>query len=78
VNPVKQKILNQLIYSEIFGYPLTKKEIAFAIGIEDIEIELSSLVEQNLVLQDEEYYTVFDLGSKIENRKKGNWKDKIL
>jgi|TARA_R110000737_G_scaffold345097_1_gene373175 hypothetical protein len=78
VNPVKQKILNQLIYSEIFGYPLTKKEIAFAIGIEDIEIELSSLVEQNLVLQDEEYYTVFDLGSKIENRKKGNAKAKHM
>ena len=68
MNPVKQKILNQLIYSEIFGYPLTKKEIAFAIGIEDIEIELSYLVEQNLVLQEEEYYTVFEGGRDVAQK----------
>lgn len=72
MNLVEKNILDQLLYSEIFGYPLTEKEIAFAIGIEDIEAELAYLVEHNLVLREENFYTVFNKGTKVENRKIGN------
>jgi hypothetical protein len=78
VNSIKKKILDQLIYSEIFGYPLTEKEIAHAIGEKNVGQELMELSEQNLVLQKENFYTIFALDLKVEQRKKGNQKAREL
>jgi hypothetical protein len=78
VNLVKKKILDQLVYSEIFCHPLTRNEIAYAIDEEDIDSELAKLVEQDIILQEENYYTIFEFGSKIIERKIGNTKAQEL
>ncbi|MVM35351.1 hypothetical protein GO755_35340 [Spirosoma sp. HMF4905] len=70
----KQETLNILVYSDIFHYPLTKKEIYERGKIEmaDVEICLRTLIQENKVFLFGDFYTLQNNKEIVENRLKRN------
>lgn len=77
---ISQRILKQLLYSEVFGHPLNEKELAHYISSSEIDLKtaLDFLVKEQLVLKSDDYYFLFDNSSKISKRKSGEQKANLL
>lgn len=70
------RILKQLLYSEVFGHPLTSKELAFYIPCETDELlmTLNELTELKLIIHEGDYYYLFQHANKISKRISGEQK----
>lgn len=68
----KSKILEQLIYAEVFKHPLTAGELYFfsseSEGLDMFRALLSDLQRAELIVGEGDHFTVFEIGDKIQKR----------
>lgn len=74
---LSRSIVKALLYSDIFQYPLTSKEIfgrleSNHVSQPDVDRALENLASQQLVFRFDDFFSVRNDGSLLERRKKGN------
>lgn len=74
---LSRSIVKALLYSDIFQYPLTAKEVFSRletnhVSQEDVDLELENLAAQRLVFRDKNFFSIRSDASQIERREKGN------
>lgn len=70
---IHQRLIRQLLYSEIFRHPLTINELADYSGqaLESVRQAITELQEHGLISEKNGYYFVFDEEDKVERRLHG-------
>ena len=78
IRSLKEGIILQLLYSEIFKHPLTKQELVEFLANKASDSDptilknIDELLNSKLIQKKDEYYFLFDAGNKIERRIEGN------
>lgn len=77
---ISQRILKQLLYSEVFDHPLNEQEIALYTSSSELDLKtaLDFLVKEQLILKSEDYYFLFESSTKIAKRIRGEQKANSL
>ena len=74
IRSLKEGIILQLLYSEIFKHPLTKQELVEFLANKASDSDptilknIDELLNSKLIQKKDEYYFLFDAGNKIERR----------
>lgn len=69
---LESKIIESLLYSEIFDHPLSKHELINWIKDDQLEKQLEYLIDQNLIFKKDNFYYLFHSDLKFKNRIEGN------
>jgi hypothetical protein len=70
---ISQRILKQLLYSEVFGHPLNSNELARYISCQQNELEdvLCQLQKEQLIIKNADFFYLFESDNKINKRISG-------
>ena len=73
---LKKEIIINLLYAEVFGHPLKKKEIEnyspLKTTSKELEQAFDELVKGGIIKKKDDYYYIFEEGAKINKRLQGN------
>lgn len=75
-NNISQRILKQLLYSEVFGHPLNSNELTQYLSCNELQVAeiLTDLVNKQLIIQEANFFYLFEGENKIKKRIAGQKK----